>query len=371
MPKNIVLCCDGTNNQFDGYHTNVIRTYKVARRHSGQVTYYDPGVGTMPEPWKSTKLGKRWSMLKGLAFGEGLFDNISNAYRFLMANYEPDDKVFLFGFSRGAYTVRAVAALLHSIGLLLPNSECLLPYALRYWQSDFGLQSDVGKVCVEFKATLARPCSVYFIGVWDTVGSVGFINNFRTFPYITHNPEVTHVRHAVSIDERRSTFRQNLMLPAPVGQDIKNVWFAGVHSDVGGGYRPEEAGLAKLAFQWMMREAGNCNMDIDPMALARELDGVGAAAPDPCPLLHISLAGLWWFGELLPMRRYSFEDKEWHWHWFKGAFNQPRDVLRNAGQQYAFIHYSVLDRLKNCARYRPINIPHDDATLRSKFQIEN
>jgi uncharacterized protein (DUF2235 family) len=370
MPKNIVVCCDGTNNQFDGYHTNVIRTYKVARRHAGQLTYYDPGVGTMPEPWKSTQIGKRWSMLKGLAFGDGFFDNISNAYRFLMANYEPDDKVFLFGFSRGAYTARAVAALLHSIGLLELNTECLLPYALSYWQADRGPQSDGGKVCAEFKATLGRPCPVHFIGVWDTVGSVGFFNNFRKFPYTMRNPEVTHVRHAPSIDERRSTFRQNLMLATPVTQDIKNVYFAGVHSDVGGGYKPEESGLAKIAFEWMMREANSCGLDIDSVALTREVTGIGAA-PDPSAPLHKSLHSYWWLGELLPMRRYSFDDHKNHWHWLIGAFNQPRYLERTAKEPYVFLHQSVLDRTRQCADYRPKNLPPDEAGMRAMFKIEN
>ena len=191
-------------------------------------------------------------MLKGLAYGDGFFDNISDAYRFLIPSYQPEDRVFLFGFSRGAYTARAVAAVLHSVGLLHPDTDNLLSYALRYWQNDFGLQSPGGAVCAEFKATLARPCPVHFIGVWDTVSSVGYINNFRTFPHTAHNPEVTHVRHAVSIDERRSTFRQNLMSPATPEQDVKNVYFAGVHSDVGGGYAPAESSLAKGGFEWMM-----------------------------------------------------------------------------------------------------------------------
>jgi len=221
----------------------------------------------MPEPWEKSQLDKRLSMLGGLMFGNGLFDNISDAYKFLMLNYEPADKVYLFGFSRGAYAVRAVAALLHSVGLLHRDTESLLPYGLRYWQSDFGPQSPGGATCAEFKATLAQLCPVHFIGVWDTVSSVGYINNFRTFPHTAHNPEVAHVRHAVSIDERRSTFRQNLMSPVSPAQDVKNVYFAGVHSDVGGGYPPTESGLAKLAFQWLMREAGRCGLDIDDLAL--------------------------------------------------------------------------------------------------------
>jgi uncharacterized protein (DUF2235 family) len=124
--------------------------------------------------------------------------------------------------------------MLHSMGLVYPATENLLSYAQNYWLKDYGPQTKGGKIYAEFKATLARPCPVRLIGVWNTVGSVGFFNNFRTFPHTMHNPEVTHVRHAVSIDERRAAFRQNLMLPIPPTQDVKNVYFAGVHSDVGG-----------------------------------------------------------------------------------------------------------------------------------------
>lgn len=326
-------------------------------------------VSELPEPWEKTQLGKRLSMLNGLMTGNGFFDNISDAYKFIVANYEPGDKIFLFGFSRGAYTARAVAALLHSIGLLHQNTECLLPYAIRYWQSDFGPNSPGGQTCAEFKATLARPCPVHFIGVWDTVGSVGFINNFRTFPHTMRNPEVTHVRHAVSIDERRTTFRQNLMVPIPPTQDVKNVYFAGVHADVGGGYKPEKSGLAKIAFEWMMREAAAGELDIDPSAMARELTGTGAP-PDPTGLLHKSLHGFWWLGELLPMRRYSFEDHKRHWHWLVGAFNQPRNLERTATESYVFLHQSVLDRIKQCPDYRPKNLPPDEPSIRAMFKLE-
>jgi uncharacterized protein (DUF2235 family) len=303
-----------------------------------------------------------------LIFGDGLFDNISDAYKFLIRNYEPGDKVFLFGFSRGAYTARAVAALLFSIGLLHRDTESLLPYALNYWQSDFGPKSPGGQTCAEFKATLARQCPVHFIGVWDTVSSVGVINNFRSFPHTAHNPEVTHVRHAVSIDERRSTFRQNLM--SPVGdQDVKNVWFPGVHSDVGGGYAPEETGLAKIAFEWMIREAVACNLEVEEVAFDRELRQEGEA-PNPNAKLHQSLHGGWWAGELLPMKHFNWDDHKWHWRWLIGAFNQPRDILRNAGKSFVSIHRSVLTRLTQNSDYRPVNIPNDEATIRSKFQIE-
>ena len=211
---------------------------------------------------------------------------------------------------------------------------------------------------------------MHFIGVWDTVSSVGVINNFRTFPHTLHNPEVAYVRHAMSIDERRSTFRQNLMLPATPTQDVKNVWFAGVHSDVGGGYRPEESALAKLAFEWMIREAKRCGLDVDDVAYNHEVRGVGAP-PDPCGMLHVSLRGGWWLGELLPMKHYSWDDREWHWRWLIGAFNQPRDVQRNAGSPFVLIHHSVLQRLRYIDDYRPVNLPNDEELLRGMFQIEN
>ncbi len=324
----------------------------------------------MPEPWNTTNFAKRMDMLKGLVYGNGFLDNISDAYRFLVANYEPGDQVFLFGFSRGAYTARAVAAVLHSIGLLHLATDGLLPYALRYWRKDYGAQNLGRAVCAEFKATLAQPCPVHFIGVWDTVSSVGYFNNFRTFPHTAENPEVTHVRHAVSIDERRSSFRQNLMLPMPPNQDVKNVYFAGVHSDVGGGYPPEESGLAKIPFEWMMREASTCGLDIDPVAFSRELTGTGAS-PNPSAPLHKSLHGFWWLGECLPMRRYSFADHKKHLHWFIGAFNQPRYPERTAKESYVFLHQSVLDRRNQCPDYRPRNLPADEQSIRAMFKIEN
>jgi len=366
VSRNIVICCDGTNNQFAGDHTNVIRTYKVARRSETQLTYYDPGVGTMPEPWWTTQIGKRWSMISGLAFGTGFLDNIRDPYCFLMQNYQPGDRVYVFGFSRGAYTARALAAVLHSVGLLHSGTENLVPYALRYWQKDFGKESEGGKLCVEFKSTLARPCPVHFIGVWDTVGSVGIINNFRTFPFTMRNPEVAHVRHAVSIDERRACFRQNLMFPAHEGQDIKNVYFAGVHSDVGGGYAPAESGLAKVTFEWVVREARELGMEIDDAVLARELNE--GAPPDAAGPLHVSLKGGWWLVELIPDRRYSFEDRERHWHWFE--FNKPRTVRRHANQPFVYLHESVLGRMQACRDYRPANLPADESAIRQMFRLE-
>jgi uncharacterized protein (DUF2235 family) len=364
--KRIVICCDGTNNQFAGHQTNVVRAHKVASRGSGQVTFYDCGVGTMPEPWRQGWFSRLASIVGGLAFGTGFEENIADAYRFLMNHYETGDKIFLFGFSRGAFTARAVAAMLHSVGLLHPGMENMVRYAQQYWKKDFGPDSDGGKVCLDFKTSLARDCPAHFIGVWDTVSSVGYINQFKTFPYTLKNPSVTCVRHAAAIDERRSCFRQNLMFKASPAQDIKNVWFPGVHSDVGGGYPAAEAGLAKVAFEWMMREAAAHDMLVDPAALQRELLMVGAS-PNPCADQHESLKSFWKPVELIPVRRYNWNTKKDEWRW---PFGEPRNAARNAANAEVFLHQSVIDRINGRTDYRPRNLPHSEAELRKQYKIE-
>src|SRR5262245_60564890 len=114
MPKNIVICCDGTGNEFGETNSNVVKLYRVlVQDYQTQVAYYHPGLGTMGAPSALGKLAQWWTKVKGLAFGYGLKDNIGDAYSYLMETYQPGDSVYLFGFSRGAYTVRALAAMLY------------------------------------------------------------------------------------------------------------------------------------------------------------------------------------------------------------------------------------------------------------------
>ena len=149
-----------------------------------------------------------------------------------MKNYCVGDKVFLFGFSRGAYTVRVLAGFIHMMGLLEQGCENLIPYAFDIYvkkKPDF-------KVAVGFKGTFSRICPIHFMGIWDTVSSVGYLGNWKTYPYTANNSSISCVRHAVAIDERRAFYNQNSLDTSVRGQDIKEVWFAGVHSDVGGSY---------------------------------------------------------------------------------------------------------------------------------------
>ena len=171
MSKNIVVCCDGTSNQYGPENTNVLRLYSVISRDPiVQATFYDPGVGTFSAQPMLTQVGTRFQRLLGLAFGRGLTQNILEAYGFLMQSWEPGDRIFLFGFSRGAYTARALAAMIHRVGLLHRDNRNLIPYADQIFKNEHPKDVVEG-----FRRTFARPCPIHFIGVWDTVSSVGWV----------------------------------------------------------------------------------------------------------------------------------------------------------------------------------------------------
>src|SRR5262245_30380420 len=266
MSRNLVICCDGTNCQFGSKNTNVIRLIQCLDRNQPdrQALFYDPGLGTLPEPGTVTWIGKGLSKTLGLAFGAGLSANVCEAYTFLKDFWQPGDRVFLFGFSRGAYTVRVLAGLLHALGLLPRGNDNLVPYVWRLFKSirKEGAQG-YWNLCDEFRLTFARPLEegdqrrhfqVHFMGVWDTVSSVGWLWEPTSFPFTARNPSVLTIRHAVSIDERRSFFRQNLFQELE-GQYLQEIWFAGVHGDVGGGYPVKQGGLWRFPFEWILREA--------------------------------------------------------------------------------------------------------------------
>jgi uncharacterized protein (DUF2235 family) len=233
----------------------------------------------------------------------------------------------LLVFSGGAYTARAVAALIHAFGLIRQENENIIVYAIRCSIANKTLQKRAEglelsrKDCLAVKAveslrgnfTFATP-EVWFVGVWDTVLSVGWSENVL-FPYTANNPAIQIGRHAVSIDERRAFFRSNLWRPTATGgpKDLKQVWFPGVHCDVGGGYPETESGLSKVALEWMLREAASAGLLTDPakvnIVLGRS-DG-GYVPPDPKAAMHESLIPVWWGAEFLPRIHYNWDNRKY------------------------------------------------------------
>ena len=321
MPKNIVLCCDGTANEFARDKTNVVKLFSMLEHDpTRQVTYYHPGLGTMEPAGALTTTARKLTMLLGKAIGYGLASDIRDAYVFLMNHYQDGDRVFLFGFSRGAYTVRAVAAMLHMYGLIRSGNEPLVPYAIRMLTTVSSAKTNnrragnpdaVFQLADEFKATFcSNPCNPWFVGVWDTVSSVGWVENPLKIPFTSSNPDIQVGRHAVSIDERRAFFRTNLWRPAnppiPSGpKDLKQVWFPGVHCDVGGGYPEAESGLSKIALEWMVSEAKGAGLFVHPAKEASLLGG--QSPPNPEAPMHESLTGLWRIAEFIPKKHYNWK----------------------------------------------------------------
>jgi len=335
--KNLVICCDGTANEFAQHNTNVVKLLStLVTDPSQQISYYHPGLGTMEPSGALTPLARKITKLFGMAFGYGLESDVRDAYVFLMNNFAENDRVFLFGFSRGAYTVRAVASLLHMYGLIRKGNDALVPYAIRMLTAldketsgtsaavpRSGINpSQVGRyfqLADQFSGTFSiTECKPHFVGVWDTVSSVGWIQNFLKLPYTADNPDIAIGRQAVAIDERRAFFRQNLWRPkdppAHSGpKDLKQVWFPGVHCDVGGGYSEEESGLSKLSLEWMISEARQHGLLCDQNKVDRILgrsSGSTYAKPDANAKIHDSLTGWWRLAEFVPKPHFDWKTRK-------------------------------------------------------------
>jgi uncharacterized protein (DUF2235 family) len=347
MTKNIVLCCDGTGNGFDNPETdsNVVKLYNVLATGSEQVAYYHPGVGTMGAPNARSRIEKEWTRAKGLAFGSGLLDNVADAYRFLMNRYGDGDQIFLFGFSRGSYTARAIASLLHVFGLLEPGNEALIPYILRLYAKQTKAakrQTPVFAAEDNFKYSFSRDVEVHFCGLWDTVSSYGWINSPIDLPFAGQNPIIRTGRHAVSIHEHRCCFQTNLWGPSLPRQDIRQVWFSGVHSDVGGSYEEDQAGLSKVAFEWVLLEAWKSGLAIDVdranVVLGQRVKPFdfipNYVKPDATGILHTLLKGAWWLLEYFPRTDPRTHGLQWSF---------PRGRWYRQIPECSFIHQSVLD----------------------------
>jgi uncharacterized protein (DUF2235 family) len=359
LPKDLVLCLDGTGNEFGDSNSNVVKLYATLTQSERQVCYYHPGLGTRGDPSALTKLAKLWTKLIGMAFGYGLSQNLADAYSFIMAEYEPGDRLFLFGFSRGAFTARALCGMLYMFGLLRRRQEVLIYYMIRMMRN--AADKETFAIAKQFQNTFSRDCPIYFLGVWDTVSSVGWVYSPVTIPFTKNNPAIHIARHAISLDEHRAFYRQNLLGDALAGQDFQQKWFAGVHSDVGGSYPESDSGLSKISLRWMLDEARIAGLSLDEAKVRQVLGETDPAyaPPDAAATLHTSLHGGWWVLEFFPKRHaVKTPEGEWVKKW-ELPMAKPREVPANA-----VIHPSVEERQSRVPVYRPANLPPGTAVHR-------
>lgn len=294
MGKNIVLCSDGTGNTaIKGRGTNVFKIYEAVDLNHEQIkqcSFYDDGVGSG---------GLKLIKIFGGAFGFGLSRNVRQLYCELARLYKPDDNIYLFGFSRGAFTVRALAGFINHCGVLdtqyCRNDQALIKlvkgaykayrhnyetFATRLWRRMFKsltLKKYGFTTVEEFKQYThdGGTTPIHFIGVWDTVSAVGFpvmgvsnlLNKIYRFKFPDNKPgNVRFAYQSLALDEKRKTFSPELWDETPVKDTqeiinkpiIQQVWFAGVHSNVGGGY-PKQ-GMSLVSLHWMMEKAHDAGL---------------------------------------------------------------------------------------------------------------
>jgi uncharacterized protein (DUF2235 family) len=314
--KRIIICADGTWSKPDRIDkekgrkiehgkdwvrkpSNVVKMARAilptTKEGISQIVFYDPGVGT------------GWGILDpviGGAFGQGVSKNIIDCYRFLVQNYSDGDEIYLFGFSRGAFTVRSLAGLIHKCGLLEKTDAYYIPDAYehyrlivdiekiksmlpsytpkairerilqRYQEENKRNREKLANFCsgkYKNRNRKTRVAKIKFIGVWDTVGALGipasgllgyWINHKHAFHNLRLGNSIKSAYQALAIDEKRKPFRPTLWRPFKESkQNMEQVWFSGVHTNVGGGYN--DLGLENITFKWMVEKALAHDLGID------------------------------------------------------------------------------------------------------------
>ncbi|KAE9399827.1 hypothetical protein BT96DRAFT_820106 [Gymnopus androsaceus JB14] len=292
----------GTCKPLDSGNSNIVQLFSTLKKddRDQQLVYYQAGIGTYTSPQIATPLASRMLTIRydgqtiDMAIGWYLHAHVMGGYEFLMQNYKATDRICIFGFSRGAYTARSLAGMIHKVvGILPAYNFQQVPFAYKMFIRD----DEIGFAqSAQFKKTFSVEATIEFVGVWDTVNSVGLFPH--RLPFTASNTLIKTFRHAVSLDERRAKFKANLWNPHPDDKkagissndrkhskhhthdrdapenrywkdpgamtDVEEVWFAGCHCDVGGGSvsNEETTSLARIPLRWMIRECFRCNTGI-------------------------------------------------------------------------------------------------------------
>ncbi len=352
MARALVICIDGTNNYPSGGYTNIQRLCRILVRDDAQQTYYQPGVGTIEPNSLATRAGRRAAMLLDSASALMLERHVCSAYRYLMAEYRADDQLYFFGFSRGAFAARVLAGMLSKVGLLHAGFDEMVRFA---WETYIAPRN--ADAANEFHENYCREIAeIRFLGLFDTVSAVGLPWVPKVFPRTYDNLSVTVVRHAQALDEHRVMFVQNSWTDTPTpkkdGQatDVRQVWFTGVHSDVGGGYPEDESGLSRIPLAWMIGEAHAQGLRFDQALRAHVLDPPASLGAEPT-VESVSRAYLrapahdelarqraWYALEFLPIprRRHDPSTNTWTTSWIinraRARHPPPRSLCMKASQ---------------------------------------
>jgi uncharacterized protein (DUF2235 family) len=335
MSKRVAFCADGTWDSASN-RTNVYKLFKSLTTSADQVPIYDDGVGANGDPI---------SRLLGGAFGTGLWDKIKQGYTKISHVYEQGDEVFIFGFSRGAFTARSLAGMIAACGLPTKNfTDDLVETAFDAYRDKTNRQEKLKKLanCDMFNG------DIKMVGVWDTVGSLGIPSAigaidplFYGFLDTSLNPKIKHGYHALAIDERRAQFPPTLWTGQPAaGQVLEQVWFTGAHSDVGGGEpddSPGKTALSDITLGWMMGKASALGLQFDAIVQKQYM----------CP-----------FDPEVALDQFHES-----WKVFCGF------PIRRTIDKSASIANSVVVRCSHDTAWRPQNLIFENGTLVSGYQI--
>lgn len=393
MYKNIVVCLDGTGNEIGAGETNILRLFRLLKNSADDETtqrvYYHPGVGTLGG--SGFKTVQKFQEIIGLAFGRGLEAEVLGAYAFICETYRgkardkyknityEGDRIYLFGFSRGAYSVRVLAGFIHLFGLVDPSKLHLAAYAFRAYRriSDAAPEATREQLYAEinkFDDVLApHYAPIRFLGLFDTVASmVRFqpsrysLIEYGQHPAVARNSSVAKVRQTLAIDEKRSMFRPYLWEEGQtyfptrfkdgdgMPQDVVQMWFAGYHCDIGGSAPETEAGLSKLSLQWILEElcdaSGECELELrkgryQTLVLGEQKGRSKKqySAPDYAAQAHDSMVSAWPILEVFPKLA---KRRSWFSHNSRFPYYLPKSEPRVIPPD-AQIHPSALKRFND------------------------